>query len=817
MHATHTARRFRSRPTAIALAIAGLLANPAVFAASTNSSDVTAGVIVSNSGGEFSIPVTAPIRSSVSNEGGLYVSADGSVVSGVMSLSPLSAGAANARYFVSTNGSEKTLDVTYGLRGFGGASSDAKTMLYTVYDISLPGQRLMLVRDDGSASLQTTFLTAPTTINSIAGFKVEDGKLSADGNAVAANFTNATAGNYVSQGGVYVGSSTSPLSSSSAPIYLLTSTGQYAEPVNATGNTEVKAVAAISNGVRVVGRENYNTATYWDVPTSALSVNASVINLSAQYTAIGAARNQWSYSEAISSDGSTIVGNLEGTDSNNQNWTAASFAHRPGVNNASSRTYLLQPGANDKAGTTYAYYTAGVSANGNAIAINGSGGSMTTREAFVWNYNATADNYTVTNIGQLDTTLATSDQRTVINALSADGSTAVGTGTVSNNGIRSTAFRWTASSGLQTVANWLSGAGVTLSSSTYLTSAYAVNQNGNVVVGTASDDSTNNTYYYLARVGSGSAGGSGLINTAQFNGTLQQGGQRVTAINQNLLNMSLYGAHHRALMDNGIGEGKSCGWATADAGANKQGSTQLGEMGVCGDFGNWRLGLGLGTASAHQDTDFGGRAKLNGQFLSAEADYGWDQRSKILSATLIYANWDASLSRGYLNGAATDHSSGSSDVNSVALRTRFDWRDALSLGKFTLSPYASLTHNRSRQDAYTETGGGFPVQFDARNTRSNEVRLGLSGKLALAERTDLRLMAESVNRLSHSGEQVRGQVIGLYSFDNPIASGENTWGRLGMEVDYRFAPNALVSASVNGSTAGGDAKVGGSVSVKMAF
>lgn len=817
MHANHTARRFRSRPTAIALAIAGLLATPAVFAASSNSSDVTAGVVVSNSGGEFSIPVTAPQYSSV-GDSVVYVSADGSVVSGLMALSRSTS---DARYFVSTNGNAKTLEISPTLRSLGGASSDGKTMLYTVYDISVPGQRLMLIRDDGSATLQTTFLTAPTTINSVAGFKVESGKLSADGNAVAANLSNPTGGNYVVQGAVYVGSSSSPLSTTTTPAYLLTSTGQYADPINATGNTEVNAVASISNGVRVVGRQNYDTAAYWDVPTGASSVNASVINLSAQYTAMGVARNQWSYSEAISSDGSTIVGGLQGFDSSNQNWSAAMFAHRPGINNASSQTYLLQPGANDKASTTNYFETAGVSSNGNVIAANGSssGYSYAKQEAFVWNYNATADSYSVTNIGQLDTSLANGDQRTRIKALSADGSTAVGYGTMaaSGGGIRTTALRWSASSGLQTVANWLSGAGVTLSSSTYLTSAYAVNQNGNVVVGTASDDSTNNTYYYLARVGSGSAGGSGLINTAQFNGTLQQGGQRVTAINQNLLNMSLYGAHHRVLMDNGIGEGKSCGWATADAGANKQGSTQLGEMGVCGDFGNWRLGLGLGTASAHQDTDFGGRAKLNGQFLSAEADYGWDQRSKILSATLIYANWDASLSRGYLNGAATDHSSGSSDVNSVALRTRFDWRDALSLGKFALSPYASLTHSRSRQDAYTETGGGFPVQFDARNTRSNEVRLGLSGKLALAERTDLRLMAESVNRLSHSGEQVRGQVIGLYSFDNSIATGQNTWGRLGMEVDYRFAPNALVSASVNGSTAGGDAKVGGSVSVKMAF
>jgi len=78
-------------------------------------------------------------------------------------------------------------------------------------------------------------------------------------------------------------------------------------------------------------------------------------------------------------------------------------------------------------------------------------------------------------------------------------------------------------------------------------------------------------------------------------------------------------------------------------------------------------------------------------------------------------------------------------------------------------------------------------------------------------------MAESVNRLNQSGDQVRGQVIGLYTFDNPIASGESNWGRLGMEVDYRLTPNALVSASINGSSAGGDAKVGGSVSVKMAF
>ena len=92
---------------------------------------------------------------------------------------------------------------------------------------------------------------------------------------------------------------------------------------------------------------------------------------------------------------------------------------------------------------------------------------------------------------------------------------------------------------------------------------------------------------------------------------------------------------------------------------------------------------------------------------------------------------------------------GRPDTRSEALRLRLDWFDAATLGPAAFTPYASLSRLRSRVDACSESGGGFPAAGSgAANTRPRSAwgstrspgRGGVNfvGRLEAARRSDAR-------------------------------------------------------------------------------
>jgi probable HAF family extracellular repeat protein len=83
-------------------------------------------------------------------------------------------------------------------------------------------------------------------------------------------------------------------------------------------------------------------------------------------------------------------------------------------------------------------------------------------------------------------------------AVSADGSVVVGTG------VDSRAFRWTAATGTQAVADWLRTNGVVVPANVTLTGAVAVSADGNVVVSNGTDGKRKFTW--LARVSPANSG-----------------------------------------------------------------------------------------------------------------------------------------------------------------------------------------------------------------------------------------------------------------------------------------------------------------------
>jgi hypothetical protein len=107
--------------------------------------------------------------------------------------------------------------------------------------------------------------------------------------------------------------------------------------------------------------------------------------------------------------------------------------------------------------------------------------------------------------------------------------------------------------------------------------------------------------------------------------------------------------------------------------------------------------------------------------------------------------------------------------------------------------------------------------FDDQTHTAHEFRAGMTGMYPLAKSTQLRGSAEVVHRLDDNGAGLSGQVIGLFPFAFQGQGIQQTWGRVGAEVDQRLTDSSMVSTSVSAATNGEDPDYSAAVSLKMMF
>lgn len=394
-------------------------------------------------------------------------------------------------------------------------------------------------------------------------------------------------------------------------------------------------------------------------------------------------------------------------------------------------------------------------------------------------------------------------------AVSEDGAVVVGSSGQSGSGT-TRAMRWTAATGMQTIEQWLADNGMSTPIPLNLTEATGTNADGSVVVGNSLESQA-----WLARAGSGV-----LTDLSAFNASLIESGIGNAGGVANLVNLTLFGSHHRSLLNNGWGMGgdRSCAWATADtAGYAGSGSrTNSFEVGACTDLGPVRVGLGLGKARSRRDWSLGGEGKVDGEYLVAEVAGAFGEH--LQGSLLGYrGDLDVDARRRYLNGRAVDLSTAQFGAKASALRARLDWNDAAALGGFGISPYAVYSWTRIELDAHTETGGGFPARYDASDWSSRDLRLGIAADTALSDATDLGIAIEGVHRLDDANEGVSGAVVGLFGFGLPGERAERNWARATIDLDHRFSERSLLSLGVQGASSGQDAEWGVSASYRHAF
>lgn len=172
----------------------------------------------------------------------------------------------------------------------------------------------------------------------------------------------------------------------------------------------------------------------------------------------------------------------------------------------------------------------------------------------------------------------------------------------------------------------------------------------------------------------------------------------------------------------------------------------------------------------------------------------------MLSGTAILGRWNVDLDRNYLNGTKVETSSASTDAHGVAVRGRLDWFDLLDSGRFALSPFISYSWSRIAIDAYSETGGAFPIAMNRSTDTSSEGRLGIVNRIALGTGTgtSLRLSGEYIHRFDPNDGGTSFQIIGT-----GLAAGTASYrvdrdnGRVGAELDQAIGRNGLFSIAAH--------------------
>lgn len=492
-----------------------------------------------------------------------------------------------------------------------------------------------------------------------------------------------------------------------------------------------------------------------------------------------------SFAYGISGDGTVIVGKAgNGANSEAFRWTDVGGMQGLG----------FLPG-NDE---SYAY---GASFDGSVVVGGGRAGGAGW-EAFRWTNSG----------GMVSLGLLPGGSESFAYVTSADGSVSVGFAT--NNTGNYEAVRWSTANGIQTITQWLSDAGVAQTPGWQLLEATGISADGTVVSGGALNPS-GNLEAWVARV---SPIGSGIINPSVITQSAQATSVATIQTAATMPNLTLFGAHHRSILDNGLAKSTNgeCAWTVGDIAGHHQNDTRMAltEVGWCKDLDSMRIGIGLGQVWVKQEWDFSGKAKYSGQYMIAEGAKLFENGLQP-SVIAYYGQFDTTLSRNYQNGGNIDTSKGSPDITSKALKLRVDWKGALT-GSAELSPYVAYTWMRSSIESYTESGGGFPIRFSRNQWNTNDIRLGVTSEIPVNQNTNVVMAAELAHRLEGSSAGSSGQVLGLWSFDVKGRSQKQNWTHVSADVDHRFSDSLLGTLGLS-LAGGGDPDWGVTAALKVRF
>ena len=137
----------------------------------------------------------------------------------------------------------------------------------------------------------------------------------------------------------------------------------------------------------------------------------------------------------------------------------------------------------------------------------------------------------------------------------------------------------------------------------------------------------------------------------------------------------------------------------------------------------------------------------------------------------------------------------------------------------SISPFIDLSYTRSTIDAYTESGGDQPAQFNRSTDSVSEVRIGVNSATPIKDsKFDFVSTIEGIHRFSGSAQSISGTLINLSTdFDIDGEEYDQNWLRLGLGVEGELGEKGKVSLMLNGTTEGETASAWVAASYQVRF
>lgn len=249
-------------------------------------------------------------------------------------------------------------------------------------------------------------------------------------------------------------------------------------------------------------------------------------------------------------------------------------------------------------------------------------------------------------------------------------------------------------------------------------------------------------------------------------------------------------------------------WVAGDLGLdthqNRDGHLAAAELGGGYHTGPVQVNLSLGQTAGHQNTTLSGFTDFEGTYVIA--DLIGALPGTPLTATLTgFQQWGELVSsRGYLNAGSAESSRGFANSQNTGGGVRIDWSDALLWRGLHLTPYTKFTAIRTSLDAFSESGGTFPVSFSKHQDTIREQVVGINLVYEVTKSTALLTTLEGVHRFEKNGAPWEGDVIGQSAFRVSGDRYHRDWARMSFGVSTPVGPGKF-TFYVNATTCGGHA------------
>ena len=366
-------------------------------------------------------------------------------------------------------------------------------------------------------------------------------------------------------------------------------------------------------------------------------------------------------------------------------------------------------------------------------------------------------------------------------AISRDGSTVVGSAKDTASSM-SSAFRWRADKGMQSIAGLLTASGVDITGWT-LKEATGVSADGTVIVGIGQNPSTNREAWIVRCTNE-----CGMLTVADtatsFSGLGALGATGSTYI-----------AGQFEADGDMAQAGKNSGSPTTGfaSGAFDSDPTTSASVGATYALGNdLVVGATVGVAGIQTLTPFNGSAVFGGPsatvFVASKPDTGpnW-----LVGGSLV--GLGGTVTRGYLNGNTPVTSSGSTTGVGSGFTAEAGWTFKDLVANTLVTPFVSLTVSSMSYAAYSETGGPFPASFSAFSTTSAVARLGVDGRYEFQKHSYLSASL-SYGHDFGSGGTIAGTIPGVLTLSVPGAAPATDFIEAGLGVDMPLKDNIRLDA-----------------------